>query len=256
MKWRWLPLSTRSAEACERICGRARPCAPAASRIVGAGAGEHRPVAVVEIGDAVGERRQRQRVGAEIHLAVAVADRQRRAAAGADQQVVARPRTGRPARRRRRAAAASRGHRLDRRRCRRSARRSTRWATTSVSVSVSKTCPSASSSRAQLAEILDDAVVDHRHALGGVRMGVALGRRAVGGPAGVADADGAGERLGVQRASRLPSLPSARRRAMCPPFQRGDAGRIIAAVFEPLQRLDQPRGDRLPSQNADDSAHD
>ncbi len=49
---------------------------------------QHGPVAVLEIGDAVGERRERDRVGAEIHLAVAVADGERRALARADQQVV------------------------------------------------------------------------------------------------------------------------------------------------------------------------
>ena len=48
----------------------------------------HRPVAVLEIADRVGERRERDGVGAEIHLAVAVADRERRTLARADHQVV------------------------------------------------------------------------------------------------------------------------------------------------------------------------
>ena len=48
----------------------------------------HRPVAVFQIADRVGERRERDRVGAQIHLAVAVADRERRAAARADQEIV------------------------------------------------------------------------------------------------------------------------------------------------------------------------
>jgi hypothetical protein len=48
--------------------------------------GDHRPVALVEIGDALGQRGERKRVGAEIGLAVAIAERQRRAHAGADQQ--------------------------------------------------------------------------------------------------------------------------------------------------------------------------
>ena len=50
-------------------------------------AGQHHPVAVLEIADGVGERRQRDRVRAQIHLAVAMADRQRRALAGADHQI-------------------------------------------------------------------------------------------------------------------------------------------------------------------------
>ena len=64
--------------------------APASRRVanVGAFARQHHPVALLEIGDAVGERRERQRVGAEIHLAVAVADRERRALARADQEIV------------------------------------------------------------------------------------------------------------------------------------------------------------------------
>ncbi len=37
----------------------------------------HRPVALVQIEDAACQRRQRQRVGAEIHLAVAEADGER-----------------------------------------------------------------------------------------------------------------------------------------------------------------------------------
>ena len=48
----------------------------------------HRPVAVLKIADGVGERRERDRVGAEIHFAVAVADRERRALAGADQEIL------------------------------------------------------------------------------------------------------------------------------------------------------------------------
>ena len=56
--------------------------------MVGAVAGQHDPVAVFEIGDRVGEGRERHGIGAEIHLALAVADRQRRAVAGADHQVV------------------------------------------------------------------------------------------------------------------------------------------------------------------------
>ena len=55
---------------------------------VGALARHDDPVALLEIGDAVGERRERERVGAQIHLAVAVADRERRALPRADQEVV------------------------------------------------------------------------------------------------------------------------------------------------------------------------
>ncbi len=51
-------------------------------------AAHHRPVAVLEIGDRIGEGRQRDGVGAQEHLALAVADGERRAVAGADDQVL------------------------------------------------------------------------------------------------------------------------------------------------------------------------
>ena len=51
---------------------------------------------------------------------------------------------------------------------------------------------------AQFVEILDDAVVNHGDAIGRMRMGVVLGRLAVGGPARVSDAGTAQERLGFQ----------------------------------------------------------
>ena len=84
---------------------------------------------------------------------------------------------------------------LDRRTCRAASSRSQSWATASVSVSVSKTAPSASSSARERAEVLDDAVVDDGDAAGLVRVGVALGGRAVGRPAGVADAGLAADRV-------------------------------------------------------------
>jgi len=50
--------------------------------------GQHDPIAVFEIGDAVGKRPERDRVRAEIHFALAETDRQRRPVAGADHQIV------------------------------------------------------------------------------------------------------------------------------------------------------------------------
>ena len=108
---------------------------------------------------------------------------------------------------------------------------------------------------AQFAEILDDAVVDQRHPLRGVRMGIALGRRAVGRPAGVADAGVAGERLlgelGLQVAQLALGAP-ARQVAV---FQRRHAGQVIAAIFQPLQRIDQKRRHRFLTEDANDPAH-
>ena len=77
----------------QQAAGRAAHDAPLDDAVggvveLGALARHDDPVALFEIGDAVGEGRERQRVGAEIHLAVAVADRERRALARADQQIV------------------------------------------------------------------------------------------------------------------------------------------------------------------------
>ena len=47
----------------------------------------HGPVAVAQIGDAAGQRRQRQGIGTDEHLVVAEADRQRGAVLGADDQL-------------------------------------------------------------------------------------------------------------------------------------------------------------------------
>ena len=46
------------------------------------------PVALLEIGDAVGERCERERIGAEIHFAFAIANRKRRALARSDEEIV------------------------------------------------------------------------------------------------------------------------------------------------------------------------
>ena len=51
-------------------------------------AAHHRPVAVLEIGDRIGEGRQRNGVGAQKHLALAMADGERRTVAGADDQIL------------------------------------------------------------------------------------------------------------------------------------------------------------------------
>ena len=76
---------------------------------------------------------------------------------------------------------------------------------------------------AQLAEILDDAVVHDREPVGGVRMGVVLGRLAVGRPAGVADADGAVQRLAAQPRLEVAQLAlgaAARQRAALRAWRR------------------------------------
>ena len=177
---------------------------------------DHRPVAVLQIGDAPGQRRQRQRVGADEHLVLAEAHRERRAVLGADRSAPDGRRRSSPARRRPPAGGTRR-------------RRRSTGVHAALQVQIDQLrhrfgvglggefLARRLQLRAQLGVVLDDAVVHDGDARGAVRMRVALGRRAVRRPAGVADAGGAGQRRArPARAARLPSLPSARRRSMWP----------------------------------------
>src|SRR5262249_6170287 len=67
---------------------------------------------------------------------------------------------------------------------------------------------------AQFAEILDDAIVNHRNEVGGMRMGIILGRAAVGGPTRVADADRAAQWLTLE-----PRLQSTKLAFRAPPAE-------------------------------------
>ena len=108
---------------------------------------------------------------------------------------------------------------------------------------------------AQLAEILDDAVMDHGDAFGRVRMGVVLGRLAVGGPAGVADAGVTVERRIVQPLLEILQLALGAPPVELVAFQRRDACGIVAAIFQPLEGIDQLLRDGSAPQNADNAAH-
>ncbi len=87
---------------------------------------------------------------------------------------------------------------------------------------------------AQLAEILDDAVMDDRHARRGMGMGVGFGGRAMGGPAGVTDAGPARQRLLLQHRFQLGEFAGRAAALDLSAHQSGDAGGIIAAIFQPL----------------------
>ena len=108
---------------------------------------------------------------------------------------------------------------------------------------------------AQVLEVLDDAVVHDRDPAGLVRMGVVLGRRAMGRPAGVADAGHAGERLGLERALEIGELALGAAAVDPAPDQGRDAGAVVAAVLEPPERIEQQRRGRLAAEDTDDAAH-
>ena len=104
--------------------------------------------------------------------------------------------------------------------------------------------------------VLDDAVVDHGDARGGlVRVGVGLGDRAVGGPAGVGDAGVAfGGGLG-QQLIELGHLAHAAALLQGAVAQHGEAGGIIAAVFEAVQAFEQDGRHIALGHSADNAAH-
>ena len=98
---------------------------------------------------------------------------------------------------------------------------------------------------AQLGVVLDDAVMHHRDAVvGDVRMRVLRVRNAVRRPARVRDAGEAGDRGALVEGFQLANL-AGRAHALEPvALQNGDAGRVVAPVFERLEAGDQ-KGDHI-----------
>ena len=218
-----------------------------------AGAVEDDPVALLQIADRIGEGRERDGIGADEHLVVAEPDGERRALAGADQEIG----FAREQKRQREGAAQPRQGRLDRLDRRQPAfDRLADEMGDNFGIGLGRELDAVGFEfAAQLGEVLDDAVVDDRERVGGVRVRVVFGRPAVRRPAGVADPDGAFERLAgklrfqiLELAFRAPP----RQHAM---LERGDAGRIVAAIFEALERVDEQRRDRLVADDSDDAAH-
>ena len=219
----------------------------------GAGAADDGAVAVLQIADGIGERGKRNRIGADVHRAVAEADRQRRAFARADQEVLL---AGKQKGERESAAQPRqrRLHRFDRRQPVFEFLADQMGDDLAIGFG-GELGALALQLAPQLAEILDDAVVHDRELVGGVRMRVVLGRPAVRRPAGVADADRSRQRLARELQFQILEFalgtPS-RQRAV---LERGDAGGIVAAVFEALERVDEKRCDRLTADDSDNAAH-
>src|SRR6476646_10692798 len=88
---------------------------------------------------------------------------------------------------------------------------------------------------AQFAEVLDDAVVNYRNAISGMRMGVALGRPPVGGPAGMTDANTAVQRLLRQPAFEIAQFAFGAQTREMAVLERGNTRGIVAAIFEALE---------------------
>ena len=106
--------------------------------------------------------------------------------------------------------------------------------------------------------VLDDAVVHDDDLAGAVAMGmgVLFRRTAVRGPAGVADAVGAVERLQADDLFQVAQLAlgAAHLQAFAVAGD-GDAGRVIAAILQPPQAVDDDGNDLLLAYITDDAAH-
>ena len=89
-----------------------------------------------------------------------------------------------------------------------------------------------------------------------LRVRVARVRRAVRRPARVGDAERAARPAATRRSSRAREIfPAALRTSSPLPFMQRDAGRIVAAILQPLEPLDQQRRALPRSDVSDDSAH-
>ena len=110
--------------------------------------------------------------------------------------------------------------------------------------------------QAQRVVILDDAVVDDSQTVGTMRVGVLLTGLAVGCPAGMGDAQLARERLPGKPLFKLGDLAGgAGTIHRSGSIQRGDAGRVITAIFQPPQPLQQNRGQVTRGDATYNSAH-
>ena len=87
------------------------------------------------------------------------------------------------------------------------------------------------------------------------RVGVALGRLAVRRPARVGDAVAAAERLARQLLDQAVELAFGAPGLETAVLDHRDAGRVVAAVLEAPQSVDEQRNDLAGSDVADDSAH-
>ena len=128
---------------------------------------------------------------------------------------------------------------------------------TSVSVSGGELDAVALQTLAQRTMIFDDAVVHQGQALAGdVRMGVALAGRAVGRPAGVGDAAATGRRGFAGGVDQLADFALAAQAVQAiAVIHRGQAGGIVAAVFQTLESLQKSVGDFNARRGGGDSTH-
>ena len=109
---------------------------------------------------------------------------------------------------------------------------------------------------AQRFEIFYYSIVHNRNFVAGVRMGVGFVGLAVRRPSRMADADRTRQRRRGEAPLQIAQFALGAPARQTPRLQRGDSRRIIAAIFEPLQRLDNLPRDGTGPENANDAAHE
>ena len=215
---------------------------------------QYHPVAIFEIGHAVGEGRKCDRIGAEEHLPVAMTDGERRAHAGAEHEIVLAFEDDRQSEGTFEALEHIR-HRF----ARRCAARPLPGDELSnhFGVGVGRKLDILLEELVlQPLKILGYPVVNDNHIAGDMRMGVDLVGGAVGRPAGVAETGRAGKMIAIHLRLQIGQLawrPDALDSAI---LENGDPRRIVTAIFKPLERLEKLSRDRFLAQNADNPAHD
>ena len=110
---------------------------------------------------------------------------------------------------------------------------------------------------AQFLVILDDAIV-HQHDLAvraGVRVSVAGGGFAVSGPAGMANADLALKRGFLYQGDQALEFPGVAAHLNVPILDHRQSGRIIAAILQPFQPVQDDRGGVPWTNITNDSTH-
>ncbi len=109
---------------------------------------------------------------------------------------------------------------------------------------------------AQRLEVLDDPVVHQRDVIGRMRVGIVRSRRAVSCPAGVGDSDGTGRRMFGQFAHEVGELALRAPTDHLTIRKRAHARAVVAPVLHPPEPVDEPIGDLILADDADNSAHD
>ncbi len=211
------------------------------------------PVALLEIGDFLGQRRQRQRVRTEVILTLAIADGQRRAHARTDDLVwiiLEQESDGKGPMETRQNGRNRLGRRLAALHFARDQVRNhfTVGLAQEFAAIGQQLIP-------QRLEILDDAVVDQRDRPRDVGMGIVDRRRAVRRPAGVRDTGVAVQLCSGQLARQIVQLAFGSATFELSIMHGADAGRVITAIFQALQAVEQALSHDLATDDPDNSAH-